>query len=910
MKKEPVQPKEWRFVDELKSPLHRENIIFKRFKPEKNEVDLRKGIYLDVSFPDDKNILATAYNDFKRFLKSAGIGEGLYKITTEKINTDTFESYKIEISKVSCRILSGDTEGIRRALIFVEDMIRRNEGPFLTKGNFKRSPFIKTRISRCFFGPINRPPMNRDELADDVDYYPEEYLNRLAHEGINGLWLSIRFKDLCPSKFFPEHGKDSKRRLEKLKRSVDKCRKYGIKIYVFCIEPIGFGENVFDLLSPDILDKNRYFAGHREGDITYFCTSSKEGLEYLEECSYYIFKSVPELGGLIDINLGERPTHCYSNTENFFENNCPRCSQRKPYEVFFDTLSAIARGIKKASPSAEMISWLYVPYLDDINGHSVEEKKQVIKDIALHIPEDVILQYNFESNGIVKQLGKDRYAFDYWLSWPGPSKIFIDCCKNAVKSGARVSAKIQVGCSHELATVPFVPVPGNLYKKYIQMERLGVSAVMQCWYFGNYPGIMNKSAGELSFIPLPSSEDDFLLNLAMIDWGSDVKRVVKVWKYFQKSYSYFPINLSFSWYGPLHDSITWPLHLIPVDKPIAPSWMFGFPVSGDRIGECICFGHTLDEVMILLKKMEEYWRKGVEIFNSMEKKYIKHRERYLDIILAKAIYLQIKSTKNVFLFYSIRERMPFVDNKTQLKYLEYLKNIVKEEIQNSNALKKLCFIDSRLGFHSEAEGYRYFPAKLDWRMELLKNLLKKEFPEVKKIIRKRQPLFPEYTGLKPSGKSYICRKRDINNVWEQIDEFTEWKVDCDNNSLHFFIICRDNVKKLDNEGIEVEIEPRRLWPTKKFIVMADGRKIHINRLSPQDKRWKGIVKIRENGWITECIIPIECLREDRKISNIRINISRIQDNVIKSSWVEKKPLPYRLIFETDNPRCLGWLIFK
>ena len=33
------------------------------------------------------------------------------------------------------------------------------------------TPWLENRISRCFFSPIKRPPFNRDELKDDVDYY-------------------------------------------------------------------------------------------------------------------------------------------------------------------------------------------------------------------------------------------------------------------------------------------------------------------------------------------------------------------------------------------------------------------------------------------------------------------------------------------------------------------------------------------------------------------------------------------------------------------------------------------------------------------------------------------------------------------------------------------------------------------
>ena len=60
-----------------------------------------------------------------------------------------------------------------------------------------RTPWLTNRISRCFFGPIKRPPHNRDELMDDVDYYPDGYLDTLAREGVNGLWITISLWQLC-----------------------------------------------------------------------------------------------------------------------------------------------------------------------------------------------------------------------------------------------------------------------------------------------------------------------------------------------------------------------------------------------------------------------------------------------------------------------------------------------------------------------------------------------------------------------------------------------------------------------------------------------------------------------------------------------------------------------------------------
>lgn len=283
---------QWLFIEELKKPLHTK-ISWDRKEKTVTEADLSKGVSLHFEFQDSEQVLETSSEDFRSFLKAGNISvDGNFKIITERVQTDEFESYRVEITSDFCRIQANDTEGIRRGLIFVEDEMLRSGGPFLPWKIFKRKPVIKTRISRCFFSPIGRPPKNRDELLDDVEYYPDEYLNRLAHEGINGLWLTIKFKDLCTSGLFSEHGQDAERRLEKLSKTVEKCRKYGIKIYLFCIEPRGFGNIPEHFLPLKYAKAHPEITGHKfewETGISqyYFCTSSEKGQKYIKDCRLF-----------------------------------------------------------------------------------------------------------------------------------------------------------------------------------------------------------------------------------------------------------------------------------------------------------------------------------------------------------------------------------------------------------------------------------------------------------------------------------------------------------------------------------------------------------------------------------------------------------------------------------------------
>ena len=88
----------------------------------------------------------------------------------------------------------------------------------------------------------------------------------------------------------------------------------------------------------------------------------------------------------------------------------------------------------------------------------------------------------------------------------------------------------------------------------------------------------------------------------------------------------------------------------------------------------------------------------------------------------------------------------------------FLENIVKRQIPVSDRMAELCEQDPRLGYHSEAEVYKYFPEKLRWRSETLKQLLDNEFPALRKAIAeggKVTDLLMEQPTLK-CGTLYKC----------------------------------------------------------------------------------------------------------------------------------------------------------
>ena len=106
------------------------------------------------------------------------------------------ESYRVGVSPEAVELTAGDDEGMRRAIYYFEDRVQAGD-----LADAVRRPWLRHRFSRCFFAPTKRPPLYTDELMDDVDYYPDAYLNRLAHEGVNALWITVTFRDLAATSF-------------------------------------------------------------------------------------------------------------------------------------------------------------------------------------------------------------------------------------------------------------------------------------------------------------------------------------------------------------------------------------------------------------------------------------------------------------------------------------------------------------------------------------------------------------------------------------------------------------------------------------------------------------------------------------------------------------------------------------
>lgn len=921
----PASPDEtaWPFLQDLAAPASW-YFHWTRNERKTDEIALRSGIHLNKKFPDPEGLLDTAYDDFNEFCIAAAIPlDGAYAVVTEQGPTDTFEAFEINVTEHECRIRANDAEGIRRAIYFLEDGLLSAEGPFLKQGNLQRAPFVKTRISRCFFGPIKRPPKNKDELMDAVDYYPDHYLNKIAHDGVNGLWLTIEFKDIVKTTLTPVVDPTREQRLEKLRATVAKCRRYGIDVFVFCIEP--------RVMDPDhpLLQAHPEIGSKTTGTGKLFCPFPAASQQYLYEAVNDIFTQVPNLGGLINISFGERSTTCLSGADEQWRLTCPTCSAKSPGEILEASLSAMEKGMHAANPRARFISWLYVPE----NGTGPQRDLSPLQEMAAHTPPGVICQINFESGGQRDQLGKPRHAGDYWLSYIGPSAVYQDVANGVAESRGELGAKLQACNSFEVSTVPYVPVPGNLYQKYAQMRSLGVTSVMQCWYIGSLPSLMNRAAASvLPFAPEGQNEEDVLLPLARRDWGAQhAPEVVRAWNRFAEAYSNYPLTNAFQYYGPMHDGIAWPLHLMPVHQNLSPVWKLEYPPSGDRIGECFSGSHTLEEMLELCRRMSDGWQEGLQILRTLKPEYTGEPVRMQDLATAEALGIQFRSGYNILRFYDLRERVLYGGTEAAPALLEKLRAIVNEEIENTTAMVALCAQNPYLGFQAEAEGYKYFPERLRWRETQLRGLLASEFVQAEKAIAAGERVFPEASGLSKGPLHYAAAKATPdfgaqwkNEVaWKVVADSAQgphepawsWKATQDGSALYVNVAASASPDWRPVAAV-LHLEPTHIYPRRTFRVDPNGKRDLRTVWLGADSGWEAACDIVDGRQHFRYRIPMEAFAGEADPARpMRINVeltflSADKKKQMVRTWApaaETRVLP-RLGYGSANPAEMGWMV--
>ena len=137
---------------------------------------------------------------------------------------------------------------------------------------------------------VKRPPKNKEELGDDVEYYSDAYLNSFMRNGVNTVWVYTDFDRLLKSSYIEEFGCDSEKHLKKLNSLVQRLKLYGIEVFAYLIAPISLYEPHISNRYEGIAQKYNQVKGNSHAGPPAFCTYTEFGENYLKDAVDLISK--------------------------------------------------------------------------------------------------------------------------------------------------------------------------------------------------------------------------------------------------------------------------------------------------------------------------------------------------------------------------------------------------------------------------------------------------------------------------------------------------------------------------------------------------------------------------------------------------------------------------------------------
>jgi len=360
--------------------------------------------------------------------------------------------------------------------------------------------------------------------------FPDTLLEAYASLGITGVWTQAVLYTLVPYPFDETLSEGWEGRIEGMRYLVGKLAKYGLKLFLYLNEPRAMPASFFEKY-PDLL-------GHVNESTGYgsLCVSTDAVRDYLREASCRLVSAVPELGGYLTITASENHTNCYSHTTDK-TCDCPRCKQRAPSDVIADVNRCLYEGAAAVNPDFTMLAWNW--------AWSSREADMTHKTLD-KMPGGISIMCVSEE-GVKKDIGGTvTSVLDYSLSIEGPGDFAKDTWGYGHKSGHKAYAKLQLGCTWEMAAVPCVPAFEKITRHLRRLTECGVDGIMLGWTLGGFPSPTLRIAQGFYGSDVPT--DTELWQRAFPD--GNIPALTEAFHTLSEAFDHFPFHISTAYVAP------------------------------------------------------------------------------------------------------------------------------------------------------------------------------------------------------------------------------------------------------------------------------------------------------------------------------------------------------------------------
>ena len=503
-------------------------------------------------------------------------------------------------------------------------------------------------------------------MEDSEEYMSDVLLENYSALGVTGVWLHGVLSMLSPYPFDEALSKNYTLRRRNLRKLVDRCKKYGIKVYLYLNEPRGLPEHK--------IGKYANLIGHREEGYVALCFERQETRQYLYGAVKDLFSDIKELGGIITITMSENLTHCNYRTHT----NCAVCKDVSPERTAAAVNNVIQQALKDSGSQAELIAnlWGWSPYL----GWSEEQIFRGVELLDKDISVICVSEYDLD----IKKGGIKSKVIDYSVSNPGPSAITKKILKKAREIGHKTYAKIQINNSWECSGVPYLPVFDLFYKHLTNLSEIGVEDYMLTWTLGGYPSPVMALISEYA-----QSAKNFSLEAWYIKtYGQHSATVKEAVERFCCGFQEYPFSID-------------ALYNSPKTLGCANLWSLE---SEEKLSTMVCYAfddyenwikpYPIEVYLNQYEKLLTEWEKGCVVLDNDEDDGGLRELK----IFARAAYCHFRSDYLQTKFSYLKRDRTYNAGK--------IREILAEEKENALRLLKLVYKNACVGF--EASNHYYY----------------------------------------------------------------------------------------------------------------------------------------------------------------------------------------------------------
>ena len=437
-------------------------------------------------------------------------------------------AYRIAVTEGGVLVTANTERGLFAATVYLEELMSEAEAPLLSLAIYDRRPIFTPRMVHS---------------AYELDVFPEEYMNRLAHDGYDTLLIFVKGAGEAA------HGEQD------FNTTIATAARYGLDVYAYS-----------------------YIVSEKHPD--------DEGAEEYYESTYgRLFRESPGFRGVVFVGEScEFPSHderAYPWLHRYHPKDMPikkAFARNFPVRDYPDWLNLVKRVIYRYAPGADILFWSY-----NWGSRPAADRVALIENL----PTDISLQATFEMyEPLPAPEGVTSKTTDYTICIPGPGRYFLSEAEAAHRVGVRLyTMSNTAGMTWDVGVVPYMPTPYIFSERYDALldshEKYGLSGLMESHHYGAYHSFISELSKEMGWSPRRPF-DEHIAAIAAREFGKEnVTDVLLAWRHASEGMRHNVPTVE-NQYGPLRIGPAFPLVMRTV-------WQIPSPPNAHFGGNRICF---------------------------------------------------------------------------------------------------------------------------------------------------------------------------------------------------------------------------------------------------------------------------------------------------------------------------------